>query len=75
MHALNFLFSLKSGDRVAIFAFLPPILRVNPTKRSWYRPVVFCSSLNCFTNSYTCSAELYRPMGLLFVCLSESYPA
>ena len=51
-------------DKVAIFTFLPPILRVNPTKRSWYRPVVFCSSSNCFTNFYTFSAELYRPTGL-----------
>ena len=24
MHALHFLFSFKSGDRVAIFTFLPP---------------------------------------------------
>ena len=30
MHALHFLFSFKSGDRVAISAFLPPILRVIP---------------------------------------------
>ena len=35
MNALHFLFSFKSGDRVAIhvLAFLPPILRVNPPKR------------------------------------------
>ena len=65
---LHFLFSFKCGDRVAIFAFLPLILRFNPTKRSWYRPVIFCSSSNCFnlTNFYTFSAELYRPTGLLF---------
>ena len=60
MHSRHFLFSFKSGDRVAIFAFLSPILRVSP-KRSWYRPVVFCSSSNHFTNFYTFSAELYRP--------------
>ena len=33
MHALHLLFTFESGDRVAIFAFLPPILRVNPTKQ------------------------------------------
>ena len=66
MHALHSLISFKSGDRVAIFAFLPPILRVNPTKHSWYRPVVFCSSSNCYTNFYTFSAELYRLTGLVY---------
>ena len=59
MHAFHFLFSFKSGDRVAIiFAFLLPVLRGNPTKRSWYRPVVFCSSSHCFTNVYTFPAEI-----------------
>ena len=53
--------------------FLPPILRVNPTKRSWYQPVVFCSSSNCFTNFYTFSAELYRSTGLLLSFHSVNY--
>ena len=30
MHALHFLLSFKSGERVTIFSFLHPILRVIP---------------------------------------------
>ena len=38
-----------------------------------YRPVVFCSSSNCFTNFYTISSELYRPTGLLFINTVYAY--
>ena len=65
MHALHFLFSFKSGDRVVIFAFLPPFSGLIPPNILGDQPVVFCSSCNCFTNFYTFSAELYRPTGLL----------
>ena len=46
--------------------FLPPILRANPTKRSWYQPV--------YTNFYTFSAELCRPTGLFVKCGKGTIP-
>ena len=67
MHALYFLFSFKSGDRVAIFTCLPLIHRVIPPNVlgiQSVQPVVFYSSSNCFKDFYTFSAVLLIYIGL-----------
>ena len=66
MHALHFLFSFKSGDRVAIFAFLPPFSGLIP-------PNVLGIGQSYFVHPQTVLQicipfqRSYRPTGLLFM--------